>query len=118
MEPITVSELKEKLRKEKTVQAGGMAFRIRKVPLLLLTEESDNLWDLARQGQDVLAQKVKAMIASPTLSSIRRVLLAGVIQPKLASSEDDGAVNVELLLTDYSLSAALFSEIVLYSLEA
>jgi hypothetical protein len=118
MELITVKELKEKLQKEKTVHAGGMGFRIRKVPLLILTEDSDSLWDLARQGQDVLAQKVKTMIASPTLSSMRRVFLSGIVQPKIASADEEVAVCVDLLLADYSLSAALFAEIVIFSLEA
>ncbi len=117
MEPISAKELKEKLRKEKTVEAGGMAFRIRKVPLLLLTEESDNLWELARQGQDALAQKVKAMISSPTLSSMRRVLLSGIVEPKTSTLDEEGSVSVDVLLADYSLSATLFAEVVKFSLE-
>ncbi len=117
METISVKELKEKLRKEKTVHVGGMAFRIRKVPLLLLTEDSDNLWDLARQGQDALAQKVKAMIASPSLSSMRRVLLSGIVEPKISTVDEDSSVCVDTMLADYSLSATLFAEIVIFSLE-
>ncbi|MBI4063466.1 MAG: hypothetical protein HY401_04105 [Elusimicrobia bacterium] len=118
MEPITAQTLKERLKKEKTIEVGGIHFRIRKVPLLLLAEESDDLWGLARQGKDVLAGKIKDLIASPSLSRIRRVLLAGVAQPKLSVIHEEESVCVDLIMADSELSTGLFLAVVNFSLEA
>lgn len=118
MEPVTASVLKEKLKREKTVEISKMAFRIRKIPLLLLAEESDDLWELARQGQEVLTQKIKALLASPTLPRMRRILLKGVVQPRLTEMDDGEAVSVDLVLSDYQLSSSLYIHIVNFSLES
>jgi len=116
MEPVAAKDLKERLKKERTVQVGDLAFRVRKVPLLLLADESDDLWELARQGKDVLSNKIKALVSSPNLSRLRRILLSGVIQPRLSATEEDEAVCVDMLLSDYQLSTSLFVEIVNFSL--
>lgn len=118
MEPITATALKEKLKKEKTVEVSRMSFRIRKIPLLLLAEESDDLWELARQGQEILTQKIKTLLASPTLPRMRRILLKGVVEPSLTELDVEDAVSVDLVLSDYQLSSSLYIHIVNFSLES
>jgi hypothetical protein len=118
MEPTTATVLKEKLKKEKTVEVAKMTFRIRKIPLLLLAEESDDLWELARQGQEILTQKIKGLLASPTLPRMRRILLKGLVQPRLTELDVDDAVSVDLVLSDYQLSSSLYIHIVNFSLES
>ncbi len=118
MEPVTATALKEKLKKEKVVEVSRMVFRIRKIPLLLLAEESDDLWDLARQGQEILTQRIKALLASPTLARMRRILLKGVVEPSLTELDDKETVGVDLLLSDYQLSSSLYIHIVNFSLES
>lgn len=117
MEPISSKELRDRLRKERTVAVSGMTFLIRRVPLLLLADESDGLWETARQGTDALIDKVKTLATNPSLGRLRRVLLAGVVQPRLSGQEDTEAVSVDLLLSDYALAVGLFIEIVRFSLE-
>ena len=118
MEPISAQALVEKLKKEKTVEVCGMVFLIRKAPLLLLADENDDLWELARQGREALSDKIKSLISSPTMPRMRRVLIAGVIQPRLSHEHEEDAVCVDLLLADYPLSAGLFIEIVNFSFES
>ncbi len=117
MDPVSAKELKERIRKERTFEVSGMAFRIRKVPLLLLADESDDLWELARQGAEALSQRIKALVSSPSLPRLRRILLAGVIQPRLSAQEEEDAVCVDMLLSDYPLSTGLFIEVLNFSLE-
>jgi hypothetical protein len=118
MDIVSAKELKEKLKREKTVQVCGLSFRIRRIPLLLLAEEHDDLWAIARQGQDVLDQKIKALISSPTLHRLRRTLSMGIVHPKVSAMEEDEVVCIDDLLTDYQLSVGLFTEIITFSLEA
>ena len=118
MEPISAQHLNEKLKKEKTFEICGMAFRIRKVPLLLLADETDDLWQTARESRDVLIEKIRSLISSPSLPRMKRVLTAGVIQPRLSFQYEEGTVCVDLVLADHQLSAGLFIEIVNFSLEA
>jgi hypothetical protein len=118
METITAQALSEKLKKEKTVEVCGMAFRIRKAPLLLLADETDDLWQTARQSREAVAKKIKFLISSPSLPRMRRVLMAGMIEPRLSLQHEDGTVCVDLILADHQLSAGLFIEIVTFSLEA
>lgn len=117
METVSAKDLKEKLKKERTVKVEDLPFRIRKVPLLLLAEESDDLWELARQGREGLAERIKGLVASPSLARMRRILLAGVVQPKVSMLEDEDAVCVDQLLSDFQLSAGIFVEIITFSLE-
>lgn len=117
MEPVTAQALSEKLKKEKTVEICGMAFRIRKAPLLLLADETDDLWQTARQSREAIAEKIKFLISSPSLPRMRRVLMAGMIEPRLSLQHEEGAVCVDLVLADHQLSAGLFIEIVTFSLE-
>ncbi len=117
MEPVSVKDLKERLKKEKTIEICGMNFRIRQVPLLLLAEDTENLWSVARESRDVLTGRIKDMVANPTLSRMRRILLSGVIQPRLANQDDDDAVSVDLILTNHELSTGLFIEIINFSFE-
>lgn len=117
MHTISANALREKLKKEKVVEINKMAFRIRKIPLLLLAEESDDLWELARQGQEVLTQKIKALLASPTLPRMHRILLKGVVQPRLTEIDAEEAVDVDLVLSDYQLSSSLYIHIINFSLE-
>ena len=118
MEPISAQALLEKLKKEKTVEVCGIVFLIRKAPLLLLADENDDLWELARQGREALSDKIKSLISSPTMPRMRRVLIAVVIQPRLSHEHEEDAVCVDLLLADYPLSAGLFIEIVNFSFES
>lgn len=117
MEPISPKELIEKLKKEKSVEVCGIGFRIRRAPLLLLADESDELWQTARESREALVEKIKSLIANPNLPRQRRVLLAGVIQPRLSPHYEDDAVCVDLLLADHELAAGLFIEIINFSLE-
>lgn len=116
MESITVKELTERLKQEKTVEVNGMIFRIRKAPLLLLADENEDLWSLARQGHDVLSGRIKDMITSPSLPRMSRVLVAGVAEPQLSLFQKEDAVLVDLVLADYNLASALFIEIINFSL--
>ncbi|HAH08342.1 MAG TPA: hypothetical protein DCM05_17760 [Elusimicrobia bacterium] len=115
--PISAKELKERLKREKTVEVKGMAFSVRKVSLLLLVDDPGQIWEWARAGQDVLSERIKGLLQSPALPAMRRVLLAGVAQPCLsASAGEDEAVPVDLLLAHHDVAAGLFIEIINLSL--
>jgi len=117
IEPLTAKELKNKIDKEKVVVVAGAGFRIRKVPLLLLTEDVNTLWDQARMGHEQLTNVVKSLISHPTLPMMRRILLAGTVQPKLTDEGSEDSVAVDLVLAYHEISVALFIEIVNLSLE-
>lgn len=117
MEPISVEELKNRLKKEKTVRVCDLIFRIRRAPLLLLADENEDLWALARQDREALSGRIKDLIANPTLPRMKRVLLAGVSSPHLASQDEENAVCVDHILAHHELAAGLFIEIVNFSLE-
>jgi hypothetical protein len=93
-----------------------MRFLIRRAPLLLLADESDDRWSLARRDQEALSGRIKDLIANPTLSRMKRVLLAGVVTPKLAFQDTEDAVCVDHLLANHELATTLFIEIVNFSL--
>lgn len=118
MDPISVEELKNKLKKEKTVRVCDLIFRIRRAPLLLLADENEDLWALARQNGNALSGRIKDLIASPTLYRMKRVLFAGVVSPRLAYQDEPDAVCIDHLLAHHELAAGLFIEIVTFSLEA
>ncbi|MCG3204869.1 MAG: hypothetical protein KCHDKBKB_01586 [Elusimicrobia bacterium] len=117
MEPVSVEELKNRLKKEKTVRVCDLIFRIRRAPLLLLADENEDLWALARQDRDALSGRIKDLIANPTLSRMKRVLLAGVSSPRLAFQDEEIAVCIDHILAHHELAAGLFIEIVNFSLE-
>ncbi len=116
---ITATELREKLRKERTVAVCGSTFRIRRVPLMSLGDESDDFWALAREGKEAISKRLSELIANPKLPQFRRMLLFGVIEPRLSVGEDDkDAVPVDSLLADYPLAVGLYVEIVNLTLES
>lgn len=115
--PITAKELKTRIGKESLVEVSGFSFRIRKVPLLLLSEDANTLWDQARLGHDQLADIVKSLISHPTLPMLKRILFAGVVEPKFSDIDSEESVSIELVLAKHELSVGLFIEIVNLSLE-
>ncbi len=117
MEPITVEELKNRLKKERTVGVNDLIFRIRQAPLLLLADENEDLWALARRDKEALSGRIKDLIANPTLPRMKRVLLSGVVSPRLATQDDENAVCIDHILAHHELAAGLFIEIVNFSLE-
>src|SRR5262245_28601453 len=117
MTPVSVKDLKDRLKKEKSVFVCGMTFQIRRAPLLLLAEENEDLWTLARQDKEALSGRIKDMVANPTLPRMRRILLAGVASPRLADQEEEEAVCIDDVLAHHELSAGLFIEIINFSLE-
>jgi hypothetical protein len=118
MEPITARELNNRLRKEKSVEVCGMAFRIRCAPLMFLGDETDDFWAIARQGKEALSERIQELIANPKLPQFRRVLMNGIVSPKISVLECDGEfVTVDTLLSDYALSVGLYVEIVRFTLE-
>ncbi len=117
--PISAAALREKLKKERHVQVCGTAFRIRRVPLMFLGDENEDFWTLAREGKETLAKRINALIANPKLPQFRRILLYGVVEPKLCVTDDEpGAVPVDQVLGDYALAVGLYVEIVNLTLEA
>ncbi|OGS08250.1 MAG: hypothetical protein A2270_10490 [Elusimicrobia bacterium RIFOXYA12_FULL_51_18] len=117
--PVSAAELKEKLKKEKTIEVCGLAFRIRRVPLLFLGDETADFWSIARQGKDALAKRINELIANPKLPQFRRVLLYGVISPKICvGDEDKDAVPVDAILSEYSLAVGLYVEIINFTLDS
>ncbi len=116
MNPVTAQELQERLKKEKDVTVCGMTFRIRRAPLLLLADENEDLWSLARQGHEVISGRIKDLVASPSLPRMKRVLMAGVAEPRLSWQHEENAVCVDLVLADHSLASGLFVEIINFSL--
>ncbi len=117
--PISVAELREKLRKERTVEVCGSAFRIQRVPLLFLGDENDDFWALAREGKEAISKRLSELIANPKLPQFRRILLCGVIEPRLSPGEDEkDAVPVDSVLADYPLAVGLYVEIVNLTLES
>jgi hypothetical protein len=116
MQPVSAKDLKDKLKKEKTVLVSGTCFQIRRAPLLLLADENEDLWSLARQDKEALSGRIKDLIANPTLPRMRRILLAGVIQPRLSDQDDENTVCVDDVLAHHELAAGLFIEIVNFSL--
>lgn len=115
--PISAKELKEKIGRRKLVNIAGFNFLIQKVPLLLLSEDVNSLWDEARMGHEQLTQIVKSLISHPTLPMLKRMLLAGVAEPKFSDVESDDTVPIDLALSNHELSVGLFIEIVNLSLE-
>lgn len=119
MEPVNAKDLRERLRKERTVEVCGSAFRVRRVPLLFLGDESDDFWSLARQGKDALSKRVGELVANPKLPQFRRILLYGVVTPRLGVGEDDkDAVPVDEVLAEYPLAVGLYVEIINLTLES
>src|SRR5687767_14998262 len=116
MDPISVEELKNRLRKEKTVQVCGLIFRICRAPLLLLADENEDLWALARRDREALSGRIKDLIANPTLPRMKRVLLSGVASPRLSFQDDENTVCVDHVLAHHELAAGLFIEIINFSL--
>ncbi len=116
MQPVSAKELRDKLKKEKAVLVAGTCFQIRRAPLLLLAEENEDLWSMARQDKEALSGRIKDLIANPTLPRMRRLLLAGVIQPRLSDREEEDTVCVDDVLANHELAAGLFIEIVNFSL--
>lgn len=117
METVSVKDFRERLKKEKLVHVSGMGFQIRRAPLLLLADENEDLWALARRDQDALTGRIKDLIANPTLPRMKRVLLSGVVSPRLGFEDSDDAVCVDHLLAHHEIAVSLFIEIVNFSLE-
>lgn len=117
--PISPAALRDRLKKERVIEVCGATFRIRRVPLMFLGDESEDFWALAREGKEALAKRINALIANPKLPQFRRILLYGVIEPKLCVADDEaGAVPVDQVLGDYGLAVGLYVEIVNLTLEA
>lgn len=114
--PVSAKELVDRLKREKLVEVKGMAFTIKKVPLQLLLDDPGQLWEWARAGQETLSEKIKDALKSPALPAMRRVLLAGVIEPKMVEAAAENAVAVDLVLAHHDLAAGLFIEIINLSL--
>ncbi|MCG3204327.1 MAG: hypothetical protein KCHDKBKB_01042 [Elusimicrobia bacterium] len=117
MQPISVQDLKGRLKNEKSVLVCGMNFQIRRAPLLLLAEENEDLWTLARRDKEALSGRIKDLVANPTLPRMRRILLAGVSSPRLSAQDEEDAVCIDDVLSHHELSAGLFIEIINFSLE-
>lgn len=116
---IAAAALRERLKKERAVEVCGAVFRVRRVPLMFLGDESEDFWALAREGKDALAKRINALIANPKLPQFRRILLYGVVEPRLCvADEEPGAVPVDQVLGDYALAVGLYVEIVNLTLEA
>jgi hypothetical protein len=116
VEPVSVEELKNRLKKEKTVRVCDLIFRIRRAPLLLLADENEDLWALARRDREALSGRIKDLIANPTLPRMKRILLAGAVEPRLAFQDEENAVCVDHVLADHEIAAGLFIEIINFSL--
>ena len=117
-EPVSVNMLKERLNKEKTVEVCGLCFRIRRVPLLFLGDETADFWAIAREGRDALAKRINELIANPKLPQFRRVLLYGIISPKIGVGDGDrDAVPVDAIIAEYPLAVGLFVEIINFTLD-
>ncbi|MHB1855394.1 MAG: hypothetical protein ACYCS2_10080 [Acidimicrobiales bacterium] len=116
---ISAAELKARLKKEKTVEVCGMAFRVRAVPLVLLGDDTDDFWSLARQGQAALSKRLSEIIANPRLPQLRRTLLHGVLSPRLCAEENaPDAVGVDAVLADYPLAVGLYVAVIRFTLES
>ena len=119
METITAKELTERLRQEKTVSVCSMTFRIKCAPLMFLGDETDDFWALARQGKEALAKRINELIANPKLPQFRRILLNGIVSPRLSIMDgEQDAVPVDLLLSDYELAVGLYVEIIHFTLDS
>jgi len=114
---MTVAELRAKLKQEQTVDINGMAFRIRRVPPLFLADEGEDFWALARAGD--LGKRAAEIAASPRLAQFRRILLYGVVQPRLGMGDDDPeAVPVdELIANAFPTATQLYAGIVRFTFE-
>jgi hypothetical protein len=118
-EAISANELKERIKREKTIEVCGMSFKIRRVPLLFLGDENADFWGLAREGKDALAKRMNELIANPKLPQFRRVLLYGVISPRIGVGDGDSdAVPVDAILAEYPLAVGLYVEIINFTLDS
>jgi hypothetical protein len=115
--PITAAELRERLKQELAVEVNDTVFRIRRVPPLFLADESEDFWALARAGG--LGKRAAEIAASPKLAQFRRILLYGVVQPKLGMGNDDPeAVPVdELIANEFETATQLYARIVCFTFE-
>lgn len=119
MDPVAAKDLRERLRKERAVEVCGAVFRVRRVPLLFLGGESDDFWSLARQGKEALSKRVEELVANPRLPQFRRILLYGVVSPRLGVGEEDkDAVPVDEVLAEYPLAVGLYVEIIKLTLDS
>lgn len=115
--PISAAELRERLKKEQTVDINDTIFRIRRVPPLFLADENEDFWTLARAGE--LGKRAGEIAASPKLAQFRRILLYGLVQPKLGMGDDDPeAVPVdELIANEFATATQLYARIVCFTFE-
>jgi hypothetical protein len=119
MEPITARALNNRLKKEKTVVLCGMPLRIRCAPLMFLGDETDDFWAIARQGKEAIQERIQELIENPRLPQFRRVIMNGLVEPKISALDGDpDTVSVDTLLSDYALSVGLYVEIVKFTLES
>lgn len=119
MDIISADELKSHLKKEKLVQVCGYNFKIRRVPLLFLEDEKNDFWSLLRQGKDALTKQIEQLISNPKLPQFRRVLLYGVVEPKIGVGEgENDAVPVDYILSEYPLAVGLYVEIINFTLDS
>lgn len=118
MEIISADELKQRLKREKIVTVCGMNFRIKRVPLLFLEDEKNDFWALAREGKEALSKRIRELISNPKLPQFRRVLIYGIVEPKIGIGDgDNNAVPVDYLLSDYTLAVNIYLEIIKFTLD-
>jgi hypothetical protein len=116
--PITPEELKAKLKQPKLVEVKGDHYLIHKVSLFLLFDQPEDLWEAARSKEaTALHEKISDAVKNPTHDAMKRVLLAGLEEPKLSLVEVPGFFSVEDLLAHYEIAFPLFGSIVSYSME-
>ena len=108
---VGVKNLKEKLRQSAPVDIRGEEYRIQAVSLLLFVDDAGEMWKLAREDSEKLKERLQAVMASPSYDAMRKVLVKGMVHPKVVSSqtlETEESICVDTLLVDYELASELF----------
>ena len=110
-ELVDAKQLREELRKSVPVEVRGKQYRVQPVSLMLFVDDPDEMWRLAREDGERLKDRLRDIMGSPSYARLRRVLITGMVHPKVVPSEgmeNDGSICADTLLVDYELAIELY----------
>lgn len=106
-------DLASVLNQTKLIVVHGVRFRIKKLDPFSYMDGSQAIaqifqtWEQKREISEPNMEKVK--------SHYRDVILAGVVEPRLARKEGEDGMLVDNIFSDWSLANELYGEIIAYT---
>jgi len=103
--------LKARLATAVQLVVGGALYRVRPVSMLLFVQDPTAMWQAARKDKALLDRMIKDAMANPSMDQLRRVLVSGMVHPRVVAAESQetpGSIWVDTLLTDYTLATELY----------